>query len=157
MKLLRAGPGVKNFVRERRRESCRERSLAYKRKYSNADEDDDPHQPKVSDFIDLRVWKKKRVCCGTIFVNCFGEAIIDPRFLNSSHKKVENQENLLTFKRNAEVDDAKVPDGNDRKQRKDSEFSSDQDEGFFDRFSTSPTIVEDSLKATLVSQASIFN
>ena len=30
---LRAGPGVKNFVRERRRESCRERSLAYKRKH----------------------------------------------------------------------------------------------------------------------------
>ena len=29
----RAGPGVKNFVRERRRESCRERSLAYKRKH----------------------------------------------------------------------------------------------------------------------------
>ena len=32
---LRAGPGVKNFVRERRRESCRERSLAYKRKHGN--------------------------------------------------------------------------------------------------------------------------
>ena len=29
----RAGPGVKNFVRERRRESCRERSMAYKRKH----------------------------------------------------------------------------------------------------------------------------
>ena len=29
---FRAGPGVKNFVRERRRESCRERGLASKRK-----------------------------------------------------------------------------------------------------------------------------
>ena len=151
---------MKNFVRERRRESCRERSLAYKRKYSNGDEDDDPGEPKVSDFIDLRVWKKKKVCCGTIFVNCFGEAIIDPRFLNSSHKKVESQENLLTFGGDGEVgDDARVPDGNDRKQRKDSEFSSDQDEGFFDRFSTSPTITEESLKTTtsLDGQTTIFN
>ena len=29
----RAGPGVKNLGRERRRESCRERSLAFKRKH----------------------------------------------------------------------------------------------------------------------------
>ena len=29
---FRAGPGVKNFVRERRRESCRERGMASKRK-----------------------------------------------------------------------------------------------------------------------------
>ena len=35
----RAGPGVKNFVRERRRESCRERSFkkkhVYKKKINN--------------------------------------------------------------------------------------------------------------------------
>ena len=31
--MFRAGPGVKNFVRERRRESCRERGEASRRKH----------------------------------------------------------------------------------------------------------------------------
>ena len=146
---FRAGPGVKNFVRERRRESCRERSLAYKRKYSQADDEENPDEPRVSDFIDLRIWKKKKVCCGTIFVNCYGEAMIDPRFLNSSHKKNNIQENLISSFENIvnnELNAVQNANSNvtERKQRKDSEFSSDQDEGFFDRFSTSPSLLEES-------------
>merc|ERR1719422_2645544 len=38
-------------------------------------------EPIVSDFIDLNIWKRKKICCGTIFVGPFGEAIVDPRFL----------------------------------------------------------------------------
>jgi len=107
----RAGPGVKNFVRERRRESCRERSFkkkhVYKKKVKENDSDTevvsppvptttvrvpdkdnktkktecDMSDPRVSDFIDLTIWTKKKICCGTIFVGPFGEAIVDPRFI----------------------------------------------------------------------------
>lgn len=106
----RAGPGVKNFVRERRRESCRERSFkkkhVYKKKINNDSDTEvaspvpstavcvpvpdkdkdiktecDMSDPRVSDFIDLSIWTKKKICCGTIFVGPFGEAIVDPRFI----------------------------------------------------------------------------
>ena len=119
--------------------------------------------PKVSDFIDLTIWKKKKVCCGIIFVNAFGEAIVDPRFFKPCHKKSENKElteSLLSFEsiikeelesvqkshgKSQDCDDRKVPD---RKERKDSEksfeskFSSDHDEGFCDRSSCSPCFEE---------------
>lgn len=99
----RAGPGVKNFVRERRRESCRERSFkkkhVYRRKPASSETESDAepavtgikipvslneplvNEPRVSDFIDLNIFKKKKVCCGVIFVGPCGEAIVDPRFL----------------------------------------------------------------------------
>ena len=168
--LLRAGPGVKNFVRERRRESCRVRSLAYKRKHvgnKKIVEDEEDHinsNPKVSDFIDLNFWRKKTVCCGTIFVNPFGEAILDPRFLKPCNNHQQNKQKAfsksLSYEPNhkKEIDQAqeeedeeeeeeeedsfKIPD---RKERKDSEScdsktssASDQDEGFFDRSLSSP-------------------
>jgi hypothetical protein len=38
---------------------------------------------RVSDFIDLSFWKRKEICCGTIFVGPSGEAIVDPRLLRS--------------------------------------------------------------------------
>ena len=118
----------------------------------------------MSDFIDLRIWKKKKICCGTIFVNALGEAIVDPRFLSpcqrNSHKIVTNPlmsfENIVT-KELEQVqqtqdchennDKFKLPD---RKERKDSEksfeskFSSDQDEGYCDRSSCSPCFEESS-------------
>ena len=125
--------------------------------------------PKVSDFIDLRIWKKKKVCCGTIFVNAEGEAILDPRFLTPCHggghassqdpPPPNFSQTLMAFETivteelehvqatNTDNQDAKVPD---RKERKDSEkscdskVSSDQDEGFFDRSSSSPSF-EDGL------------
>lgn len=157
----RAGPGVKNFVRERRRESCRERSLAYKRKHVGNkktvedQEDLTNSHPKVSEFIDLNFWKKKTVCCGTIFVNPFGEAILDPRFLkpcsNHQQNKQKTFSNPLSYETNhkkeidqvqEEEDSFKIPN---RKERKDSEScdskmssASDQDEGFFDRSLSSP-------------------
>ena len=44
----RAGPGVKNFVRERRRESCRERSFkkkhVYRRKPATSETESDAEQ-----------------------------------------------------------------------------------------------------------------
>ena len=136
--------------------------------------------PKVSDFIDLKIWKKKKVCCGTIFVNAFGEAIVDPRFLNSHHNNTENIQEaignpLMSFenivkKELEEVQSAqntgtlvtdshnfKVPD---RKERKDSEkscdskFSSDQDEGFFDRTSSSPCFEESNSQSSTSSSSS---
>ena len=167
--LLRAGPGVKNFVRERRRESCRERSLAYKRKHlgnkkkveeeeeeDEEEEEEDESKPKVSEFIDLNFWKKKTVCCGTIFVNPFGEAILDPRFLKPCNNHQQNKQKAfsksLSYEPNhdkeidqiqdEEEDSFKIPN---RKERKDSEScdskmssASDQDEGFFDRSLSSP-------------------
>ena len=159
--LLRAGPGVKNFVRERRRESCRVRSLAYKRKHlgnKETVEDLEDHtnsDPKVSDFIDLNFWKKKTVCCGTIFVNPFGEAILDPRFLKPCNNHKTNKQKTfsksLSYEPNhiKEIEQVREEDESfkipNRKERKDSEScdsktssASDQDEGFFDRSLSSP-------------------
>ena len=160
---------MKNFVRERRRESCRVRSLAYKRKHvgnKKIVEDEEDHinsNPKVSDFIDLNFWKKKTVCCGTIFVNPFGEAILDPRFLKPCNNHQQNKQKTfsksLSYEPNhdKEIDQAqedeeeeeeeeedsfKIPDRNERKDSEscDSKISSasDQDEGFFDRSLSSP-------------------
>jgi len=177
----RAGPGVKNFVRERRRESCRERGLASKRKslFTKKIRQENLVGPKVSDFIDLRVWKQKKICCGTIFVNAAGEAILDPRFISkcpchgqtqaTPHKPQTEEnfkaslmslENIVTkelenvqsgqneeHSQMGEGDNFKVPE---RKERKDSEnscdskISNDQDEGFFDRSSSSPCFEESS-------------
>lgn len=106
----RAGPGVKNFVKVRRREHCRERLQAatYKRKHvyrkkrkevptrlsedSNLSDNNSlatalrtalgAEEPRVSDFIDLNVFKRRKTCCGSIFVGPGGEAIVDPRFLH---------------------------------------------------------------------------
>ena len=150
---------MKNFVRERRRESCRERSLAYKRKHvgnkKTAEEQEEHSSPKVSDFIDLNFWKKKTVCCGTIFVNPFGEAILDPRFLKpcNNHQPNKTFSKPLSYETNhnkesdpvlqeEEKDSFKIAN---KKERKDSEScdskmssASDQDEGFFDRSLSSP-------------------
>ena len=129
----------------------------------------------MSDFIDLRVWKQKKICCGTIFVNAAGEAILDPRFISkcrchdqtqaTQHKpqtEAKFKASLMSFENivtkelenvqsgqntEGEGDNFKVPE---RKERKDSEkscdskVSSDQDEGFFDRSSSSPCFEESS-------------
>ena len=63
----RAGPGVKNFVRERRRESCRERSFkkkhVYKSKRAKQAAPVRQRNPSnaslaVSDFLDTTLWAK---------------------------------------------------------------------------------------------------
>ena len=131
----------------------------------------------MSDFIDLSVWKQKKICCGTIFVNSAGEAILDPRFIskcpchgqtktepeteskfkaslmsleNIVTKELENVQSVQNTENSSQLgtgDNFKVPD---RKERKDSEkscdskLSSDQDEGFFDRSSSSPCFEESS-------------
>ena len=66
---------------------------------------------RVSDFIDLSFWKRKEICCGTIFVGpsgkwkltdirCLwniqscgisGEAIVDPRLLRSCPRQHKPQ------------------------------------------------------------------
>ena len=117
----RAGPGVKNFVKVliltfshhlfscknflkvRRRESCRERALKrkhvfrrQKREESSSISSDEAvlsdggsqigslgsqitsasgleADSRVSDFIDLSFWKRKEICCGTIFVGPSGK------------------------------------------------------------------------------------
>ena len=117
---------------------------------------DEKNGPKVSDFIDLKFWKKKNVCCGIIFVNTFGEAILDPRFINPCKNHHQNKRTTfpkaLTFEQivKKELDEVheaeklfKTPD---RKERTNSEScdskisssSSDPDEGFFDRSFSSP-------------------
>jgi len=161
----RAGPGVKNFVRERRRESCRERSLAYKRKHvfgrkkmksqdimkiSQVSSVEESHtdlemaEPEVSGFIDLSFWKRKNICCGTIFVSPFGEAMVDPRFLspcqNQSKQNISEKfaKSLLSFENIVEKE-LKNMKTMKKKSTEDRCFSySDQDEGFFDRSSSSP-------------------
>ena len=142
----------------------------------------------MSDFIDLSVWQRKKICCGTIFVNAAGEAILDPRFIskcpcqtnskfkeslmsleNIVKKELENVQSVQSAGNThlaavtacmtavtawdagntqlAAGHNFKVPD---RKERKDSEkswdskFSSDHDEGFFDRASSSPCFEESS-------------
>ena len=174
---LRAGPGVKNFVRERRRESCRERSLAYRNNKGGQAPGptgrfcyinlwhfepftkvyclEEQLGPKVSDFIDLNFWTKKTVCCGTIFVNSFGEAILDPRFIKPCNNHHQNKRTTaltnLTFEQivKKELDEVreaeemfKTPD---RKERQNSDCcdsktssASEPDEGFFDRSLSSP-------------------
>lgn len=41
----------------------------------------------VSDFIDMSVWKKVKVCCGTIFEGPCGAVMIDPRFMTPCSKR----------------------------------------------------------------------
>ncbi|XP_014261428.1 SIN3-HDAC complex-associated factor [Cimex lectularius] len=36
--------------------------------------------PQVSGFVDLTIWKREKICCGTIFVGPDGSIIVDPRF-----------------------------------------------------------------------------
>jgi hypothetical protein len=175
----RAGPGVKNFVRERRRESCRERSFkkkhVYRRKKKNTEcsrvetsisEDSDnslPTQctntttePKVSDFIDLNVWKRKLVCCGTIFVGPYGEVMVDQRFLHKCliHAKPEPvplpkmPDSLFTIEkiieselRNFESSKAVTERNLDTVEsvKRASPGDPESDEGFYDKPSISPT------------------
>lgn len=35
----------------------------------------------VSDFLDMTLWEKEKICCGTIFRGPFGETVIDARFI----------------------------------------------------------------------------
>lgn len=95
----RAGPGVKNFVKLRRRESCRERAREgdYAKKHvwrrrgaggKAADTEDEwpttsspPTEPRISGFLDPLVWRRREMCCGPVFVSPWGEAVIDTSFL----------------------------------------------------------------------------
>ncbi|CAH1800152.1 unnamed protein product [Owenia fusiformis] len=36
---------------------------------------------RYSSFLDMAIWKKAKVCCGTIFKGPSGEVLIDPRFI----------------------------------------------------------------------------
>ena len=92
---LKAYPAQRN-LKVRRRESCRERTLKrkhvfrrQKRESSSISSDEavlSDHSgsqltsasalkadSRVSDFIDLSFWKRKEICCGTIFVGPNGE------------------------------------------------------------------------------------
>lgn len=179
----RAGPGVKNFVRERRRESCRERSFkkkhVYRRKKKNTEcsrvatsiSDDSDNslprgnlnpkdEPKVSDFIDLNIWKRKTVCCGTIFVGPYGEVMVDQRFLHKCpvhvkpkpiqlpkmsnslftiEKIIESE--LRNFESSNTVNENNLNREESGKRVSPSLLSGDPetDEGFYDKPSISPT------------------
>ena len=123
---------AQTFLQVRRRESCRERALKrkhvfrrQKRESSSISSDEaalSDHSgsqltsasgleadSRVSDFIDLSFWKRKEICCGTIFVGpsgklrftCFeyifliqlmsGEAIVDPRLLRACPRQHKPQ------------------------------------------------------------------
>ena len=105
---------------------------------------------------------------------------MDPRFLTSSHNGAENiqetiENPLMSFEnivkkeleevQNAQTTGTLVTDNHnfkvpDRKERKDSEkscdskFSSDQDEGFFDRTSCSPCFEESNSQSSTASSSS---
>ena len=87
---------------------------------------------------------RKNICCGTIFVSPFGEAMVDPRFLspcqNQSKQNISEKfaKSLLSFENIVEKE-LKNMKTMKKKSTEDRCFSySDQDEGFFDRSSSSP-------------------
>lgn len=47
--------------------------------------------PQVSSFVDLSVWKREKICCGTIFVGPNGAVILDPRFVKPCLSRSEGK------------------------------------------------------------------
>lgn len=97
----RAGPGVKNFVKLRRRESLRERVTGsreyakkhvWRRRKPERKVEDTPAPDEgwprstpeelPSGFLDPEVWSRREACCGPVFVSVYGEAVVDTRFLS---------------------------------------------------------------------------
>lgn len=105
----RAGPGAKNFVKQKKKEEKPEefekirRKHVYRKKSRSTDEESTsrPQTPmssylsaadvggakaakriednQVSDFFDSSYWNKELICCGVIFRGLLGEVMVDPR------------------------------------------------------------------------------
>lgn len=105
----RAGPGAKNFVKQKKKEEKPEefekirRKHVYRKKSRSTDEESTsrPQTPmssylsaadfggakaakriqdnQVSDFFDSSYWKQELICCGVIFRGLLGEVMVDPR------------------------------------------------------------------------------
>ncbi|KAK3924727.1 SIN3-HDAC complex-associated factor [Frankliniella fusca] len=41
--------------------------------------------PAISGFLDMKIWKRKQICCGIIFQGPNGEIVKDPRFYKPCH------------------------------------------------------------------------
>lgn len=48
----------------------------------------DRRNEQISDFIDLKYWKKENLCCGTIFRGIYGEIIIDPSLMKPCNRRL---------------------------------------------------------------------
>jgi len=104
----RAGPGAKNFVKQKKKEEKVEefekirRKHVYRKKSRSTDEESNSRSPtpmlnylttdfagtkaakrieenKVSDFFDDSYWKRELICCGVIFRGFLGEVMLDHR------------------------------------------------------------------------------
>jgi len=104
----RAGPGAKNFVKQKKKEERPEefekirRKHVYRKKSRSTDDESSsrPQTPiatylsasdfgakaakrieenQVSDFFDSSYWKQELICCGVIFRGGLGEVMVDPR------------------------------------------------------------------------------
>lgn len=43
---------------------------------------------EISDFIDLRYWRKENLCCGTIFRGVYGEVMVDPSLMKPCENRL---------------------------------------------------------------------
>lgn len=43
---------------------------------------------QISNFIDLKYWRKENLCCGTIFRGVYGEVIIDPSLMKPCENRL---------------------------------------------------------------------
>ncbi|KAL1130897.1 hypothetical protein AAG570_012138 [Ranatra chinensis] len=79
-----------------------------------SDEQDEvgPHKrlnssPQVSSFVDLSIWKREKICCGTIFVGPRGAVIVDPRFVKPCRTRTEGKTHCLSGPLKAQTAKAK--------------------------------------------------
>lgn len=63
--------------------------------------------PMVSEFIDMDIWKKVKICCGTIFESPNGEFLVDSRFLKPCGARLSCKMNGVLPKQETEISAAK--------------------------------------------------
>ncbi|XP_040570426.1 SIN3-HDAC complex-associated factor [Lepeophtheirus salmonis] len=142
-----------SIVKKQRFSSSRKSTLDIRHIQPNTSPDLGKDSPSVSDFLDMSIWKRQSVCCGTIFRGPYGEVVIDPRFLNpcgtckkkgtneKSKKSSSDEEDVLDTDGSADESISSSGSGCDARSPK----SCDDDEGFFDKPASSsspPTKME---------------
>jgi len=142
--------------------SCPERLLTSTMTKEVTKKKNDEHDADgVSSFVDLTYWKRKEICCGMIYVGLAGEFMIDHKFYTpcsaQTHGEVvkpdpsaqsaqtiqsiiESELKLCYEKSELEIDDSEdfYSDASNEKLKNGDAATTDIDEGFFDKPTTSP-------------------
>ncbi|CAB4066917.1 SIN3-HDAC complex-associated factor [Lepeophtheirus salmonis] len=100
-----------SIVKKQRFSSSRKSTLDIRHIQPNTSPDLGKDSPSVSDFLDMSIWKRQSVCCGTIFRGPYGEVVIDPRFLNPCGTCKKKGTNEKSKKSSSDEEDVLDTDG----------------------------------------------